>query len=69
MTRRRLIVLVAVVLLAGGRWRRGASMTRSRVASMTDSGPAVPTVRLARGSLELTVHLKGDLRACASSNC
>jgi HlyD family secretion protein len=62
MTRRRLIVLVAVVLLlvAGG---AAAVMTRSRVASMTDSGPTVPTVRLARGSIELTVHLQGDLRA------
>jgi HlyD family secretion protein len=62
MTRRRLIVLAAAVLLLAG---VGAAvvMTRSRVASMADRGPAVPTVRLARGSLELTVHLQGDLRA------
>ena len=62
MTRRRLIVLAIIVLfLVGG--AAAVVMTRSRVASMTESGPAVPTVRLARGSLELLVHLEGDLRA------
>src|SRR6187401_994396 len=62
MTRRRIIVFLAVLVVLGG-GVAAALMARSRVSSMGESGPVVPTVRLQRGSLQLTVHLKGDLRA------
>ena len=62
MTKRRVIVFAAVVVLlvAAG---AAAVMTRSRMASIGENASGIPTVRLERGSLQLTVHLKGDLRA------
>lgn len=61
MTRRLIVVGVVAVLLAGA----GAAVvvTRSRMSAMAERGPVVPTVRIARGSLQLTVHLKGDVRS------
>jgi len=62
MTKRRIIVFLAVLVVLGG-GVAAALVARSRVSSMGETGPVVPTVRLQRGSLQLTVHLKGDLRA------
>jgi multidrug efflux pump subunit AcrA (membrane-fusion protein) len=62
MTKRRVIVIAAVMILlvAAG---AAAVMTRSRMSAMAENAPVVPTVRLTKGSLQLTVHLRGDLRA------
>jgi HlyD family secretion protein len=62
MTRRRILVLLLVLVVLGG-GVAAAVVARSRVSSMGENTPAVPTARLERGSLQLTVHLKGDLRA------
>ena len=68
MTRRRLAVVAGVVVVvllawAGAAWRfRG-----SPAAAMTTAGgEPVPTARVTRGTLELTVHTVGDLRAVHS---
>jgi multidrug resistance efflux pump len=39
------------------------ALTRPGSAVIADRGPAIPTGRVVRGSLALTVHLKGDFRA------
>jgi HlyD family secretion protein len=59
--RRALIAALVVVLLTGA----GVifATTRSSVSEMADAPPAVPTSRVERGALELTVHMKGELRA------
>jgi multidrug resistance efflux pump len=61
-TRRRTIglALVAVVVSAGAAM---AVLARSRLSGIAETGPVVPTARVARQTLELTVHLQGDMRA------
>jgi multidrug resistance efflux pump len=61
MTGRRLMLIAAVVVVAAGAVAVG--MMRTRLAGMTETGPAVPTARATRSSLELATHMKGDLRA------
>ena len=62
MTRRRMFLLaglVVVVLVGVFAFRT----TQSTVAGMAEAGLAVPTARLERGDLYLTVHMTGELRA------
>ncbi len=61
MSRRRLVwgtALAALVVVAVG-----IGLGRRPMAAMAESAPAVPTARVTRGMLEVTVHLDGDLRA------
>ena len=60
MTRRRGLVVTGVVVLAVA--AVAAVATRSRARIMADSGPSVPTGRVTRGTLALTVHLTGEFR-------
>jgi multidrug resistance efflux pump len=57
------VAVLFVVIILFGAAGAAAVFTRTRVSSMSVNTPRVPTVRLARGSLELAVHLRGDLRA------
>jgi len=62
-TRRAVIITSAVVVLLVGLGLGVTRLTSSRVAVMAETGPVVPTHRVQRGSLPLTVHMNGDLRA------
>ena len=61
MKRRRLRIALVVLVVAGV----GAAIaaTKAAMPRMTERGAAVPTARLAKGPLRLTVHATGDLRA------
>ena len=61
MTIRRALVVTGVVVLALA--ATAVVATRSRAAMVANSGPVVPTGRVTRGTLALTVHLTGDFRA------
>jgi len=63
MTRRRIIVLLVIVsvLTIGGLAARQLSGSPNVIAEGT--GLVIPTSRVTRGSLQLTVHMQGDLRA------
>lgn len=61
MTRRPVLVVLAVLVVAGvslAGW-----IVRSRLAVMAETGPVVPTTRATRQTLDLTVHLTGEMRA------
>jgi multidrug efflux pump subunit AcrA (membrane-fusion protein) len=59
---RRLLWISAGLIVAGA--AGGAIvLTRSRVSALAESGPVLPTVKVSRESLELSVHMNGDLRA------
>jgi HlyD family secretion protein len=62
MTRPRAVVAVVIVGLATAA-TAVVGLSRRTVSGMTETGPSVPTSRVERGSLELTVHMYGDLRA------
>jgi HlyD family secretion protein len=61
MTRRRVLVVLAVLVVAGV--AAAGWIARSRLAVMAETGPAVPTTRATRQALDLTVHLTGEMRA------
>jgi multidrug resistance efflux pump len=63
MTRRRLVlILVMLAIVAGG--VATFNVARARLAAVAaDPGPVVPTLRVAKQSLDLTVHMTGELRA------
>jgi multidrug efflux pump subunit AcrA (membrane-fusion protein) len=56
-----IVVIVAGALAAAGygAWRLGGSTTQV----IGDAGPVVPTTRVTRGALELSVRMSGELRA------
>jgi hypothetical protein len=59
--RKAFVAIVILALLGGagyGVWRLVGTTT-----AMAESGPVVPTSRVTRGPLELTVRMSGDLRA------
>jgi HlyD family secretion protein len=63
MKTRRVIVISAVVVIAALA-AAGVVVARSTITKAADNAsPTVPTTRVARGSLELTVHMDGELRA------
>jgi HlyD family secretion protein len=61
-TKRRALVLVALVVVAAVA-AGVVGMTRATTAQTSDNGTTVPTARVERGSIELTVYMNGDLRA------
>ena len=63
MTRSRLILGVLAVGLVGAGALAARSLAGSTTNVITESGPVVPTARVSRGTLELIVHMNGDLRA------
>jgi multidrug resistance efflux pump len=63
-TRRRAIAAAAAVVIGlAGVAGVVVAMNRSNVSPGADATSSLPTSRVERGSLELTVHMKGDLRA------
>jgi len=69
MTRRRLIGGVILVAAIASATFVGLRMTRARAAAAAASSedPLVPTTRVTRGPLELSVHAVGELRASKSA--
>ena len=69
MTRRRLIGGAIVMAVIGVATFVGLRMTRARAAAAAASSedPLVPTTRVTRGPLELSVHATGELRASKSA--
>ena len=63
MRRGRIVLLVTVAVLLVGGWFSARVLLSSTAGLMAETGPVVPTTRLARGSIVLTVHMQGDLRA------
>lgn len=63
MTRTRLIVATVGIGLLGAGVFAARNLGGSPANVIAESGPVVPTARVSRGTLELTVHLNGDLRA------
>ena len=61
MKRRRLRIGLAILVVAGVAVAIAA--TKAAMPRLTERGVAVPTARLAKGPLRLTVHAIGDLRA------
>ena len=61
MKRPRLRIALLVLVIAGVVAAMAA--TRAAMPRLTDRGTAVPTARLSKGPLRLTVHATGDLRA------
>ncbi len=60
--RRPMVIVAALVAMAGlglAAWRA----TRTTVSAMGESAPAVPTARVTRDALTLTVYMTGELRA------
>jgi multidrug resistance efflux pump len=49
------IVILSAVAAVG--------LVRNRISTLADSGPVVPTARVERGSMDLAVHMVGELRA------
>ena len=58
MNRRRMLIAAAIVAVAG----IGAAIAFA-MPKLPDRGSTVPTARVTRGTLSLTVHVTGDLRA------
>ena len=69
MMRRRLIGVAILLAAIGIATFVGLRMTRARAAAATaaNDDPLVPTTRVSRGPLELSVHAIGDLRASKSA--
>ena len=63
MTRTRLIVGALTLGLVGAGALAARNLAGSTANVIAESGPTVPTARVSRGTLELTVHMNGDLRA------
>ena len=63
MTRRRLIIVAVIAALALAGWWSLRGVWDSTTGLMAETEPVVPTTRLTRGSIALTVHMQGDLRA------
>ena len=61
--KRRLIGLAIVIVLVAAGWIGWGSLQQSTTGLMAEAGPIVPTTRLTRGSVDLRVHMLGDLRA------
>jgi len=63
MTRRRVVILIAIasVLTIGGLAARQLASSQTLAANAT--GLVIPTSRVLRGSMQLIVHMQGDLRA------
>jgi multidrug resistance efflux pump len=60
--RRRLLWLsVAVIVILSAAVAVGT--VRSRISTLAETGPVVPTARVERGSMDLAVHMVGELRA------
>lgn len=69
MTRRRLLVVtVFAVLIAAAAFGGYRVFGRTSTLSSSATAPTVPTARVTRGSMTLTVHLQGDLRATRQMN-
>jgi multidrug efflux pump subunit AcrA (membrane-fusion protein) len=62
-TRTRLIVATLGIVLVGAGAFAARNLAGSTASAIADSGPSVPTTRVSRGKLELTVYMNGDLRA------
>ena len=62
-TRRTIVVAAAAVVLLAAAAMVTVSMTRSTVSAMGEGESATPTGRVVKGTLQLDVHMKGDLRA------
>ena len=67
MTRRRLLGGAVAVVILGATAVGAVRIGRSTAAAATTSDPLVPTTRVTRGSLELSVHANGELRASKSA--
>jgi HlyD family secretion protein len=63
MTRTRFVVVGLAVGLVGAGAFAARNLAGSTANVIAESGPVVPTARVFRGTLELTVHMNGDLRA------
>jgi HlyD family secretion protein len=68
MTRGRTIGVLTGLVLVAAAAVAGYKLMATRTAGATASAPVVPTARVTRGSLTLTVYLQGDLRATSQSN-
>jgi HlyD family secretion protein len=67
MTRTRLAVITGAVLVGGSLVAWGVRAAGSTEAISGPSGPLVPTTRVTRGSIELSVTTIGELRAAKSA--
>ena len=67
MTRTRLAVITGVVVVGGSLVAWGVRAAGSSEAMSGPSGPLVPTTRVTRGSIELSVTTIGELRAAKSA--
>ncbi|MEZ5320280.1 MAG: efflux RND transporter periplasmic adaptor subunit [Vicinamibacterales bacterium] len=66
MTGRRLLVAVVILAVIGGAGVAGWRWIGGGTAVLAESGaPPVPTARVSRGSIALTVRMQGDLRAAS----
>jgi HlyD family secretion protein len=63
--RRRVLIGLAVLFIVGGAGALAVRVTRSTMSAMADAGPRVPTARVVREALELTIHMTGEMRASA----
>lgn len=63
MRRRLIVVLGLVALIVAAGWMTWGRLWQSTTNLMAESAPVVPTTRLARGTIDLAVHMLGDLRA------
>jgi multidrug efflux pump subunit AcrA (membrane-fusion protein) len=61
--RRRLVWLAVIAALGVAGWYSARGLWDSTTELMAEAGPFVPTTRLSRGSIVLSVHMQGDLRA------
>lgn len=68
MRRRRTIGVFVLLILIAAAAVAGYKLMPARAARGSASAPVVPTARVTRGALQLTVHLQGDLRATSQSN-
>lgn len=68
MTRGRTIGVLVALLLVGAAGVGGYKLLMARTTRTAASAPIVPTSRVTRGSLTLTVYLQGDLRATSQAN-
>jgi multidrug efflux pump subunit AcrA (membrane-fusion protein) len=68
MTARRATALVAVAAVVAAAVLGGFRLLRSSSAITAASSPVVPTARVTRGAMTLTVYLQGELRATRQAN-
>jgi HlyD family secretion protein len=61
--RRWVLITIAALVAAGGLGFLALRATRSTVSAMSEAGPVIPTTRVARGALDLAIHMTGELRA------